>query len=174
MRYFNAAGADPDGELGEAHEPETHLIPLAIEAALGRRGPLTVFGADFPTPDGSCLRDYIHVADLAAAHVAALSLPMAPGEFDAFNVGVGKGHSVLEVVAAIEKVTGLATPHTIGARRPGDPPSLVADPARAAQRLSWSARRSKLETIIEDAMRWHTAPRYGRGAKVERASTDEL
>ncbi len=121
LRYFNAAGADASGLLGEGHEPETHLIPLAIEAALGVRKELTVFGQDFDTPDGSCIRDYIHVTDLARAHVAALEGPMAAGEFLPMNVGTGRGHSVLEVLGAVDAAIGQATPYRIGDRRAGDP-----------------------------------------------------
>jgi len=161
LRYFNAAGADPSGRIGEAHHPETHLIPLTIQAALGQRGPLTVFGNDFDTPDGTCLRDYIHVVDLAAAHVAALEAVLEPGEFDAVNVGTGRGHSVLEVIAAVERTLGRPVPRTIGARRAGDPPSLVADPSRAAVRLDWTPRSSGLHEIAASAARWHANPLYG-------------
>jgi len=161
LRYFNAAGADPSGRLGEAHHPETHLIPLTIQAALGRRGPLTVFGNDFETPDGTCLRDYIHVVDLAAAHVAALEATLEPGEFDAVNVGTGRGHSVFEVIAAVERALNRPVPRTIGPRRAGDPPSLVADPGRAAARLGWTPRSSGLDEIVASAARWHANPLYG-------------
>jgi UDP-glucose 4-epimerase/UDP-arabinose 4-epimerase len=165
LRYFNAAGADPSGSIGEAHEPETHLIPLAIAAALGDGQPLTVFGRDFETPDGTCLRDYIHVNDLAAAHVAALEADLAGGAFEAINVGTGRGHSVLEVVETIVRVAGRPVPHSFGARRAGDPPSLVADPGRAYERLSWRPKRSSLETIVADALRWESAPAYGVGLR---------
>jgi UDP-glucose 4-epimerase/UDP-arabinose 4-epimerase len=168
LRYFNAAGADPSGLVGEAHEPETHLIPLAIAAALGDGKPLTVFGDDFDTPDGTCLRDYIHVNDLAEAHVAALQAELAPGAFEAVNVGVGRGSSVHEVVRAVAKAAGRAVPHEIGPRRAGDPPSLVADPARARELLGWSARRSSLDRIVADALNWERAPRYGAGARGRR------
>jgi UDP-glucose-4-epimerase GalE len=170
LRYFNAAGADPSGRLGEAHHPETHLIPLAIQAALGQRGPLTVFGSDFDTPDGTCLRDYIHVGDLAAAHVAALDGALEPGEFDAVNVGTGRGQSVFEVIAAVEEALDRPVPRTVGARRAGDPPSLVADPSRAAARLDWRPRSSSLEEIVASAARWHANPLYGTGraGRVER------
>lgn len=171
LRYFNAAGADASGRLGEAHHPETHLIPLAIQATLGQRGPLTVFGNDFDTPDGTCLRDYIHVGDLAAAHVAALDADLAPGDFDALNIGTGRGHSVLQVIEAVETALGRPTPKTIGARRAGDPPSLVADPARAADRLGWSPRTSSLDEIVASAARWRLQPRYGE-APAATLSTD--
>jgi UDP-glucose 4-epimerase/UDP-arabinose 4-epimerase len=159
LRYFNAAGADASGALGEAHEPETHLIPLAIEAALGVRGPLTVFGDDFDTPDGSCVRDYIHVTDLAAAHIAALELTMHSGEFEAMNIGTGCGRSVLEVIASVERALARPVPRATGPRRPGDPPSLVADPSRAMARLGWAPAWSDLDKIVGSAARWHEQPR---------------
>lgn len=163
LRYFNAAGADPSGEIGEAHEPETHLIPLAIAAALGKGPPLTIFGNDFDTPDGTCLRDYIHVNDLANAHVAALQVDIASGAFEAVNVGTGEGRSVTQVVEAVAAAAGRAVPHSVGARRAGDPPSLVADPARAFQLLGWKAEKSGLDEIVTDALRWERAPAYGTG-----------
>lgn len=164
LRYFNAAGADPSGLIGEAHDPETHLIPLAVRAAQGSGKPLTVFGADFPTPDGSCLRDYIHVVDLAAAHVAALEVDIPAGGFEAVNVGTGKGYSVFEVIAAVDRAVGQATPHSVGDRRAGDPPSLVADASRARSLLGWTAQRSDLDQIVRDAAAWHANQKYGRGA----------
>jgi len=163
LRYFNAAGADPSGEIGEAHEPETHLIPLAIAAGLGRGKPLTVFGDDFDTPDGTCLRDYIHVSDLAAAHVKAIEAQLPAGGFEAVNVGTGQGRSVREVVDAVSRALGKPVPHSTGARRAGDPASLVADPARAHRFLGWKAERSDLDTIVADALRWETKPAYGSG-----------
>ena len=173
LRYFNAAGADPSGMIGEGHEPETHLIPLAIAAALGDGKPLTVFGKDFDTPDGTCLRDYVHVADLAAAHVAALELELADGAFEAVNLGAGEGKSVLEVIAAVSAALDRDVPKIVGARRAGDPASLVANPARAAALLGWTPRRSSLARIVEDALRWERAPKYGvglRGASARRGS----
>lgn len=167
LRYFNAAGADPSGRIGEAHEPETHLIPLAIAAALGDGPPLTVFGDDFGTPDGTCLRDYIHVSDLAAAHVAAVSASLPAGAFEALNVGTGQGQSVRQVIAAVSRAVGRQTPLTVGARRPGDPPSLVADPARIRTVLGWSARSSSLDQIISDAVRWESHPAYGSGRRAQ-------
>ncbi len=161
LRYFNAAGSDPDGRIGESHQPETHLIPLAIDAALGLGPPLTLFGVDFDTPDGSCLRDFIHVDDLAQAHVRALSLDLAPGRFEAFNIGTGQGHSVLEVLRAVERATGRPVPHQIGARREGDPASLIAAAVKARAQLGWEARRSDLDQIVSDALRWRSARRYG-------------
>jgi UDP-glucose 4-epimerase/UDP-arabinose 4-epimerase len=165
LRYFNAAGADPSGEIGEAHDPETHLIPLAIAAGLGRGKPLTVFGDDFDTPDGACLRDYIHVSDLAAAHVAAVKVELAAGAFEPVNVGTGQGRSVFEVVDAVGRAIGKPVPYSVGARRAGDPPSLVADPARAKTLLGWSARCSDLDRIVADALRWETRPAYGSGLR---------
>lgn len=161
LRYFNAAGADPSGRLGEAHHPETHLIPLAIQAALGQRGPLTVFGNDFDTPDGTCLRDYIHVGDLAAAHLAALEATLEPGAFEALNIGTGRGWSVFEVIDAVERALARPVPRTIGGRRAGDPPSLVADARLAAARLGWRPRASSLDEIVASAARWHANPFYG-------------
>ena len=154
LRYFNACGADPDGETGESHEPETHLIPLALDAGAGQ-GQLTLFGEDYPTPDGTCIRDYIHVADLADAHVAALKALLEGGESMALNLGTGRGISNHEVLEAIARVTGREVPHSVGQRRDGDPAELVADPSLAKERLSWSARRSDIDTIVETAWRWH-------------------
>jgi UDP-glucose-4-epimerase GalE len=165
LRYFNAAGADPSGLIGEAHEPETHLIPLAMAAGLGDGKPLTVFGDDFDTPDGTCLRDYIHVNDLAAAHVAALEVELPPGAFEAVNVGTGQGASVKQVVEAVARVLGRPVPHSVGGRRAGDPPSLVADPARAKELLGWEPLCSSLDQIVADALRWEGQPRYGVGIR---------
>lgn len=168
LRYFNAAGADPSGTIGEAHEPESHLIPLAIAAALGDGKPLTVFGDDFDTPDGTCLRDYIHVNDLAAAHVAALEAELPVGAFEAVNIGAGRGASVRDVVSAVEKALGRPVPHAIGARRSGDPASLVSNPARASQLLGWTPTSSSIDQIVADALRWETAPTYGAGRRASR------
>src|SRR5690606_16915452 len=173
LRYFNAAGADPSGLIGEAHDPETHLIPLAIAAATGRGAPLTVFGDDFDTPDGTCLRDYIHVNDLADAHVAALEASLPTGTFEALNVGVGCGHSVREVIAAVSEAVGRPTPHAVGARRDGDPPCLVADSTRARRLLEWRPKSSDLRTIVRDAAAWHGAQRYGRAAATARLRASE-
>jgi UDP-glucose-4-epimerase GalE len=161
LRYFNAAGADEAGLIGEAHEPETHLIPLAIKAALGLGGALTIFGADFPTPDGSCIRDYVHVADLASAHVAALNFPLAAGGFEAMNLGTGTGTSVFEVIAAIDSAVGRPTPYSIGRRRNGDPARLVAASERAMQKLGWRPTHSSISEIVRSAAAWHRAPAYG-------------
>jgi len=155
LRYFNAAGADASGTLGEAHQPETHLIPLAIEANFAQAPALKIFGDDFETPDGSCLRDYIHVSDLARAHVSALETPMGWGEFQALNVGTGQGHSVFEVVAAIDRACGRPTPRETVGRRPGDPASLVADAGRVRECLNWEPADSSLDNIVETALTWH-------------------
>jgi UDP-glucose 4-epimerase len=151
LRYFNAAGADVEAGLSERHDPETHLIPLVLDAALGTRGALTIFGDDYDTPDGTCVRDYVHVVDLAEAHLAALAYLDGGGESGAFNLGTGRGHSVREVVACVERVTGRTVPTVIGTRRAGDPPFLVASADRARARLGWEAKRSTLEEIVRDA-----------------------
>jgi UDP-glucose-4-epimerase GalE len=171
LRYFNAAGADPSGRIGEAHEPETHLLPLAIASMLEGGSPLTMFGDDFETPDGTCLRDYIHVSDLAAAHVAALEVELATGEFDALNVGAGEGRSVREVISTVSAVLNRSPRVVVGARRPGDPPSLVADPSRARARLGWTALRSDLHQIVTDAVRWELNPAYGSGRRTPQPRT---
>jgi UDP-glucose-4-epimerase GalE len=161
LRYFNAAGADAEGELGECHDPETHLIPLAVDAALGHGKPLTVFGRDFDTPDGSCVRDYVHVEDLAAAHVAALGPGVQSGSFEAMNLGTGRGHSVLEVVAAVDRALATSTLYLVGDRRDGDPAYLVADPTKIRGRLGWTAGNSDLGRIVETAAAWRQAPHFG-------------
>ena len=153
LRYFNAAGADESGEIGELHDPETHLIPLALRAAAGLGPELQVFGSDYPTPDGTCIRDYIHVNDLASAHVKALDHLAAGKESIAVNVGTGTGASVREVLAAVEHATGKPVPHKIVPRRPGDPPALVANPAKAQALLQWKATRG-LREIVETAWNW--------------------
>jgi UDP-glucose-4-epimerase GalE len=164
LRYFNAAGCHPDGSLGEDHDPEVHLIPLAVDAALGRGEGLWVRGDDYDTPDGTCVRDYIHVQDLARAHVAALSLE--GGEpFQAFNLGTGQGRSVREVVRAVERVTGRPVKVTSGARRPGDPPALVAQPDRARAALGFAPRWLDLEAIVETTARWRRDHPQGYGGK---------
>jgi UDP-glucose-4-epimerase GalE len=156
LRYFNAAGADPTCETGESHDPETHLIPLILDAALGRRAQIDIYGTDYPTPDGSAVRDYIHVQDLAEAHVAAIGHLMQGGASLQLNLGTGTGHSVRTVIDAVERVTGHKVPRREVARRAGDPPELVADPSRARETLGWSARMSDIETIISTAWAWHT------------------
>ena len=152
FRYFNAAGADDSGTIGEMHEPETHLVPLIFQAIQGKRAALSIFGDDYPTPDGTCVRDYIHVNDLADAHVLGLEY-LAKSDSIAMNLGTGKGHSVKEVVEAVEHVTGHTVPTQIGPRRAGDPAELVADPSLAERTLKWKAQRS-LENIIETAWKW--------------------
>lgn len=152
FRYFNAAGADEDGTIGELHEPETHLIPVAFEAIAGKRGALDIFGDDYPTPDGTCIRDYIHVTDLAEAHVSGLEY-LGKGESVALNLGTGKGSSVREVIAMIEKVSSKKVPTHLAPRRQGDPAELVADPWKVEKVLGWKATRS-LEKIISTAWKW--------------------
>jgi len=156
LRYFNAAGADPDGLLGEDHQPEEHLIPRALAAILGGP-PLTVFGEDYPTPDGTCIRDYVHVADLADAHVAALRRLEAGEPSRAYNLGNGTGMSVRQVLEAAGRAGGRAVPHTVGPRRPGDPARLVASNARAMRELNWRPRWGELSMIVETAWRWHSS-----------------
>jgi UDP-arabinose 4-epimerase len=164
LRYFNAAGADPDGEVGEDHDPETHLIPLAIAAAMeGKSGKgLEIFGTDYGTPDGTAIRDYIHVQDLADAHVAALDKLRNGATRLCVNLGTGGGHSVREVIAAVEKVTGRKVPARESGRRAGDPPMLVADARLAADVLDWKPRLPKIETIVEHAWRWRQKRMDGR------------
>jgi UDP-arabinose 4-epimerase len=154
LRYFNAAGADPDGEIGERHDPETHLIPLVLDAVAGRCGPVAIYGTDYPTPDGTAIRDYIHVQDLAEAHVRALDYLFAGGASMALNLGTGIGHSVREVVHAAERVTGRAVPQREAPRRPGDPPVLVADPSRARAVLRWQPALPELDAMIAAAWQW--------------------
>lgn len=150
LRYFNACGGLPEEGIGEHHEPETHLIPLALRAAAGT-GQLTVYGTDYDTPDGTCIRDYIHVRDLAEAHLAALRYLEAGGESGAWNLGTGRGVSVRDIIAGVARVTGRMVNHVQGERREGDPPVLVAEPSRASAELGWAARHSNLEQIIRDA-----------------------
>lgn len=152
FRYFNAAGADENGTVGEKHDPETHLIPLIFDAAQGKRAALEIFGDDYPTADGTCIRDYIHVTDLAEAHVLGLEY-LTKGDSVAMNLGTGKGYSVKEVVGAAERITGHTVPTHIGPRRPGDPPELVADPSLAEKVLKWKAKYS-LDEIIATAWKW--------------------
>ena len=155
LRYFNAAGADADGEIGEDHEPETHLIPLVIQAALGAGPPVQVFGTDYPTRDGTAVRDYVHVTDLAEAHVAALVHLVAGRPGAALNLGTGQGHTVSEVIRAVEAAAGRRVPVQLAARRSGDPAALVAASGRAAELLGWQPRHSDLDTIIRTAWAWH-------------------
>ena len=153
LRYFNAAGAHADGSLRESHEPETHLIPLVVDATAGRRPGPTIFGDDYPTPDGTCVRDYVHVCDLASAHLAALDALSDGIAVGPRNLGTGRGYSVREVIEAAATVLGRSVPHTIGARRPGDPPVLVADGTATARLLRWRPVRTALTTVIEDTAR---------------------
>ncbi len=153
LRYFNASGADPEGHLGEEHEPETHLIPLILRAVKTGE-PITVFGDDYPTPDGTCIRDYIHVDDLAQAHILAVEHLLNGGESDQFNVGTGTGHSVLEVIRAVEEVTGRKVPYVVGPRREGDPPALVAAPDKLRARLGWNPRYTDLRTVVDHAWKF--------------------
>lgn len=158
LRYFNAAGADPAGRLGERHDPETHLIPLVLRAAMGT--PVQVFGRDYATPDGTCIRDYIHVQDLCDAHLLALQYLLDGGATDAFNLGNGDGYSVQEVIHTARTVTGKAILTQDAPRRPGDPARLVADATRAKNELNWRPRRADLEQIISDAWRWENADKF--------------
>ncbi len=165
LRYFNASGCDPEGEIGEDHDPETHLIPRILMSATGEIESVTVFGTDYPTPDGTCIRDYIHVNDLAAAHALALDYLRQGGETIAVNLGTGRGFSVKEIITTAEAVTGKTIPVTYGPRRAGDPPELVADPARAKAVLGWEARHKDPREHIESAWKWMTGPRQGRYAE---------
>ena len=154
LRYFNASGADAGGGIGEAHEPETHLIPLALDAALGRSPHLDIYGDDYDTPDGTCIRDYIHVSDLADAHTAALGQLLDGGNPAALNLGTGQGHSVRQVIEAAGRILGKKIPVRVSARRPGDPPVLVADPALARDLLGWVPQYPALDEIVASAARW--------------------
>ena len=164
LRYFNAAGAEPMADIGEDHNPETHLIPLVLDVALGIRPEIQIFGTDYPTPDGTALRDYIHVCDLARAHVLALSHLINRRETIAVNLGTGQGISVQQVIETVQNVTGRPIRAKQSARRPGDPAELVADPRKARDVLGWSAELSDPKTIIADAWRWH-AQRFGRNVR---------
>ncbi len=163
FRYFNAAGAAEDGSIGEDHDPESHLIPLAIGAAQGRRPALQVFGTDYPTPDGTCLRDYVHVDDLSRAHIAVFDRLATPGTGLFYNLGTGTPTSVLEVIRAVEKVSGLKVPVTYAPRRAGDPPALYADGAKVRAELGWVPKYTSIEPIIETAWRWHRDHPAGYG-----------
>lgn len=161
LRYFNAAGADPSGLIGERHTPETHLIPLTLRAALPGDFTLKIMGDDYPTPDGTPIRDYVHVMDLAAAHVNALKLLLNGGMSSAFNLGAGRGFSVAEIVASVERVSGLPVRKALAPRREGDPPILIANPAAAMAGLNWKPERALIDDIIGDALRWERAPGFG-------------
>ncbi len=155
LRYFNAAGADPDGLLGEAHDPETHLVPLVLEVALGQRPHIAIFGTDYPTPDGTCVRDYIHVTDLADAHVLALEHLLGGGASRSYNLGNGQGYSVREVIEGVGRLTGRPIPVLEARRRPGDPAVLVGSSDRIRTELGWAPRYAALDAILETAWRWH-------------------
>jgi len=159
LRYFNAAGADPEGKIGEDHDPETHLIPLVLDAATGRRSSITVFGDDYDTPDGTCIRDYIHVSDLADAHLLALQSLENGSQTTVYNLGNGLGFSVKQVIETVERVTGRKVPVEIGVRRRGDPPQLVGDARRAIDALSWKPSYASLDDIIATAWKWHMRER---------------
>ena len=161
LRYFNAAGALPDGSIGEAHKTETHLIPLILQVPTGRRDHITVFGDDYPTPDGTCLRDYIHVVDLADAHVLALEYLRKGGASDIFNLGNGQGFSVKEMIAAAEKATGRSIKVEIGARRAGDPAQLIASSEKARTVLGWKPQFTDVEQVIGTAWKWHESHPHG-------------
>jgi UDP-glucose 4-epimerase len=157
FRYFNAAGAAEDGSIGEDHQPETHLIPLVIDAATGRRENIKIFGTDYETPDGTCLRDYVHVDDLSRAHIAAFAKLEAPGASHFYNLGTGKPNSVREIIHAVEEVTGLRVPVVEAERRAGDPPALYADSSKAQHELGWEIQYRNVKDIITTAWRWHQA-----------------
>ncbi len=160
LRYFNAAGAMPDGSLGESHDPETHLIPIALQAALGKRPPLSLFGDDYVTRDGTCVRDYIHVLDLAEAHRLAMERLLDGDPGDAYNVGTGVGTTVREIMEAIHRVSGRPVPHAVAARREGDPPALYARADKIQQALGWEPRWLKIDDVVQTALRWARSPRY--------------
>ena len=162
LRYFNAAGASPDGQHGEDHNPESHLIPVVLQVALGKRDKLLVFGTDYPTPDGTCIRDYVHVDDLAQAHLLAIGRT-TPETSEVYNIGTGTGSSVMETIHACESVVGHEIPHEVVHRRPGDAPALVASPSRLVDQLGWLPRYANIHSIVETAWRWHQAHPNGYG-----------
>jgi UDP-glucose 4-epimerase len=164
LRYFNAAGAHPDGTIGEDHEPETHLIPIVLQVALGQRDSITIFGNDYQTSDGTCVRDYVHVNDLADAHFKALD-KIRPSTGICLNLGTGRGTSVREIIDACREVTGHAIPEKIGQRREGDPSELVADASRAQDQLGWKPQYVDVRSIVETAWRWHQLHPNGYGSK---------
>ncbi|MBM4005505.1 MAG: UDP-glucose 4-epimerase GalE [Planctomycetes bacterium] len=160
LRYFNAAGASPDGDIGEDHKPESHLIPITLQVALGQRSEITVFGDDYPTPDGTCIRDYVHVDDLADAHLRALDR-LVDGQGIKVNLGSGNGYSVREVIDTCRKASGHAIPVRLGQRRPGDPPRLIADASRARRELGWEPRYRDIASIVATAWHWHSSHPQG-------------
>jgi len=164
LRYFNAAGADPDGELGEDHNPETHLIPLVLKTAIGKREMINIFGDDYPTKDGTCIRDYIHIDDLAQAHLLALERLLSGLPGGCFNLGNGSGHSVMQLIETARKVTGKTIPSKVVDRRPGDPAVLIGSSEKAIKTLGWHPRFPELETIIETAWKWHKNHPNGYGS----------
>ena len=155
FRYFNASGAAPAGDIGEDHDPETHLIPIAIQCALGQRAQMKVFGNDYPTPDGTCLRDYVHVDDLSRAHIAAFEKLQTPGTLLTYNLGTGTPASVLEIIKTVEEVSGLPVPYELGPRRAGDVPAAYADSAKAKSELGWEPQFPTIRSIVESAWKWH-------------------
>src|SRR5699024_2203798 len=163
LRYFNVAGARPTGEIGEDHRPETHLVPIILQTALGQRENITIFGDDYPTEDGTCIRDYVHVDDLIQAHISALEHLMDGGDSDIFNLGSNDGFSVKEMIAAAEKVTGKRIPTQIGPRRGGDPSTLIAASDKARDILDWDPKHTSIENIMKDAWNWHQAHPNGYG-----------
>ena len=165
FRYFNAAGAGEDGRIGEDHDPETHLIPLAIAAAAGRGPALKLFGTDYPTPDGTCLRDYVHVDDLSRAHIAVFDRLASPSAALFYNLGTGRPTSVREVIGAVEKVTGKRVPVVVSPRRAGDPPALYADASKARAQLGWEVEYPGIEPIVASAWEWHRTHPAGYGDK---------
>jgi len=165
LRYFNASGASADGVIGEDHTPETHLIPIIIQAALGRRPHISIFGDDYPTPDGSCVRDYVHVTDLASAHLLALTALHNGAETTAYNLGNGQGFSVKQVIAATEKVAGRSIPVQVTGRRAGDPAVLVAGSEKVRRELGWQPQYPDIHQIIETAWRWHTTHPNGYNSR---------
>lgn len=166
LRYFNAAGASPDGDIGEDHTPESHLIPIVLQVALGQRDHITIFGDDYPTPDGTCIRDYIHVDDLGSAHILALA-QLEPGKGIEVNLGTGQGHSVRQVIEACRRVSGCPIPEVIGERRPGDPPELVADSSKAQQLLQWTPQYTDIEAIVATAWKWHQRHPHGYASRTD-------
>jgi len=167
LRYFNASGADPDGEHGEHHDPENHLIPLVLQVPLGQRDKIMLYGDDYPTPDGTCIRDYVHTADLASAHLLAIAAT-TPTTAEVYNVGTGNGQSVKQIHAACERIVGRKIPFEIAPRRPGDPPALVADPTKLKTKLGWKPQYTEIDKVIETAWRWHQRYPKGYNSKARR------